>query len=457
MSSLAGRRIARVARRATLAALLCLGACASYSPAPLPTSPSTGPRVADLKVDTSRLRLEPLKSIKVDARDGLDPDELAVLAVLNSPDLRARRAAAKVSQAQVFDAGLLPDPQIDLSADFPTTPGAKIAYTAALALDIQGLLTRSATLAAAKASARQADLDLVWAEWSTAQDARQLAQTALTDEARADALRRVLAQAKDRYAHSQAALKRGDISAQTNSADLAVQLDAQAQLTSAEHDAAAARRQLNALLGLKPEVRLPLVRGATTAGYDEASLAAAAAKVTERRPDLLALQAGYVAEDANLRRAILMQFPLLSLAGNRARDNTGISSVGAAGTFALPIFNGNRGQIAIERATREQLRAEYQARLDQTEAEIASDRAELETAIGRVRELEASVPKLEAMADQASAAYGRGDIDSAGYLALVQNALSRRADLEDQRLAAFQAEAALEMALFLPPSELRTP
>ena len=179
--------------------------------------------------------------------------------------------------------------------------------------------------------------------------------------------------------------------------------------------------------------------------------------MTERRPDLLALQAGYVAEDANLRRAILMQFPLLNLAGNRARDNTGISSVGAAGTFALPIFNGNRGQIAIERATREQLRAEYQARLDQTEAEIASDRAELETAIGRVRELEASVPKLEAMADQASAAYGRGDIDSAGYLALVQNALSRRADLEDQRLAAFQAEAALEMALFLPPSELRTP
>ena len=406
-------------------------------------------------MDVGQLRLDPLKTLAVDARDGLDPEEIAVLAVLNSPDLRAKRAAARVSGAEVFSAGLLPDPQISLSADFPSTPGAAVALAASLSLDIQALFTRSATLASARSSARKADLDLLWAEWGAAQQARQLAETAVADEARAKALGRVRDQAADRYAQSQRALGRGDLASQTTSADLALELDAAAQLNLAEHDATKARLDLDAMLDLKPDVRLPLVGEPGSAAYDEAAISSAAARVAQRRPDLLALQAGYGAQDANLRKSILMQFPLLNLSGNHARDNSNIGSNGLAGTFALPIFNGGRGQVAIEKATREQLRAEYQARLDQTEAEIAQDRAELSAALRQARELEASVPILEAMADRAQAAYARGDIDSGSYLSLVQNALSRRADLEDKRLAAFQAESALETALFLPPAASR--
>ncbi len=434
---------------------LGVGGCAGYSSRPLPATPTTLSRAVDLKVDVARLRLQPLKSIVVDARDGLDPNEIAVLAVLNSPELRAKRAAAKVSQAQVFAAGLLPDPQINLSADFPSTPGASIAYVAGLTLDLQALLTRSAGLASARSSARQADLDLLWAEWGAAQQARQLAETALADEAKVADLTRVRDQAGARYANSERALRRGDLALQTTSADLAVELDAQTQLNTAAHDAAKARRDLNGLLDLKSEVHLPLVLTAAPTGYDAGTVNQAAATLALRRPDLLALQAGYAAENANLRKAILGQFPLLNVSGNHARDNSDISSNGVAGTFALPIFNRGRGQIAIENATREQLRAEYQARLDQAEAEVAGDQAELESATRQVNGMTAKVLELEAMADRSSAAFARGDIDSGAYLALAQAALSRRADLEDKRLAALQAEAALETALFLPPAELR--
>ena len=442
-------------KAAALPLLAALAACASAGDRPLPTAPSTAAAVADLKVDAASLRLQPLKAIVIDARDGLDPDEIAVLAVLNSPDLRAKRAAAKISEAQVFDAGLLPDPQITAGADFPSTPGAAVAYSLAVALDIQALITRSSALAAAKASARQADLDLLWAEWGTAQQARQLAWTALTDEGRAIVLKRVADQARDRAERSAAAAARGDISGPTVGSDLAVQLDAQALLTTAEHDAAKARLDLNALLGLEPGVRAPLAAGPAPATYDPDAIATAARQVADRRPDLLALKAGYQSQNAKLRQAILSQFPLMNVTGNHARDNSDISSNGVAASFALPIFNGNRGQIAIEKATREQLHEEYQARLDQTQAEVAAAQAELASAQRAVRELETSVPRLEAIAGQASAAYARGDIDSAAWLGLVQNALSRRADLEDKRLAALQAEAALETALFLPPAELR--
>jgi outer membrane protein TolC len=153
-----------------------------------------------------------------------------------------------------------------------------------------------------------------------------------------------------------------------------------------------------------------------------------------------------------LRKAILAQFPLMSVTGNHAKDNSGIVSNGASATLALPIFNRGRGQIAVDKATREQLRAEYQARLDQTEAEVAGARAELAAALQQVSDLQSSIPRLQAMADQSAAAYLRGDIDSGTYLALVQAALSRRADLEDKRRAALAAEAALETSLFMPPA-----
>ncbi len=55
------------------------------------------------------------------ARSGtapLTPDELAILAVLANPDLKAARAKAKVSSAQAFAAGLLPDPSLNLGYDF---------------------------------------------------------------------------------------------------------------------------------------------------------------------------------------------------------------------------------------------------------------------------------------------------------------------------------------------------
>ena len=448
--------LARAARHGGAFALMALlAACATAGSRPLAVAPSSAASVADLKVDVSQLRLQPLKTIVVDARDGLDPDEIAVLAVLNSPELRAKRAAAKVNVAQVFNAGLLPDPQITLSADFPATAGASIAYTIAASLDLQGLLSRSASLAAAKGGARQADLDLLWAEWQAAQQARQLAWTAMADEARAGLLRRVRDQARDRYEKTRAAMARGDVSGPTAGSDLAVEMDAQAQLTTAEHDAAKARLDLNAMLDLKPRVIVPLVPGPTPTSYDYAAVSAAAQQVAERRPDLLALKAGYGAQDAKLRQAILAQFPLLNVQANHASDNSGISSNGGAATFALPIFNGNRGQIAIEKATREQLHEEYQARLDATEAQIAAAQAELASSQQAVAALEVSVPQLEAIASRAAAAYRRGDIDSGTYLGLVQNALSRRADLEDKRLAALQAEAALEQALFLPPAELR--
>lgn len=460
-TSLVDMRLRKISRR-RLGGLIkiCLGAallagCATYHARPLPSGPDLQPTPADLKVDIATLRLEPLRSILIDPQAGFSPLDLAVLAALNNPDLRARRAALGVSAAQVFAAGLLPDPQIGAGVDRPIAgPDTHTAMNISPSFDIAGLLARASAERAAKFSARQADLDVLWAEWTAAQQARLLAETALADEARAGFLQQILSVAADRARQSALALSRGDVPAQTAAADLAAKVDIETQLATTQHDAAKARRDLNALVGLDASVTLPLVESGDLDGYTPAQVQGALASLPGRRPDLLALRAGYAAQDVNLRKAILSQFPLASIAFAYARDPTPTTTLGLSAVLALPIFNGHRGDVRVQEATREQLRAEYQARLDLTQTEATTAMAELVSARAQAGALAEDTPRLQAMLGPAPAAFARGDLDSQAYLGLVQTVVGKRADLEDRRLAARVAEIQLETALFLPPAQV---
>ncbi|HEX3918818.1 MAG TPA: TolC family protein [Caulobacteraceae bacterium] len=438
---------------ALVAGLAGLAACTTYKPEPLPTAPATAARASDLKVDVSQLRLAPLQSFAIDPKAGFSPLAVAVLAVLNNPDLTAKRVALGVPAAQVFAAGLLPDPQISFGSDQPIAgPDTHTAISISPSIDIAGLLARASNERAARFTARQANLDLLWAEWTTAQQARLLAETALADEARAAFLADILRVAADRADRTTRALSRGDVTAQTAAADLAAKTDAATALAAARHDAGKARRDLAVLLGLDPSVTLPLVEGPEPPGLGEAAVAADLASLPTRRPDLLALQAGYAAQDAALRKAIIAQFPLASIAFAYARDPTPTTTLGLSAVTALPIINAARGEAHIQEATREQLRAEYQARLDQAAADARSAAAEVASARAQAAALRADLPRLEAMLAPAPAAFARGDIDSQTYLALVQTVIARRADLADRELTARLAEIQLETALFAPPS-----
>jgi outer membrane protein TolC len=157
-----------------------------------------------------------------------------------------------------------------------------------------------------------------------------------------------------------------------------------------------------------------------------------------------------------VRKAVLAQFPLLNLAYNYAKDPAGTTTQGLAAVIAAPIFGNRLAEVRLQEATREQLRAEYQARLDGAVAEAANAQAEYASAAAQAVTLRADVPRLEALGKPAVAAYDRGDLDSQAYLTLTQTILSKRADLDDRELARRLAEIQLETALFLPPASSRT-
>ena len=341
-------------------AVAALAGCATFHP--LPLASGRGPqRVEDITVPAKSMPTPALRTYPFDPSNGLDVTELAMLAVANDPDLKIQRDAAGVAHAQAYAAGLLPDPQLNYEHDRPTgdyPPGTTDAYTAGLTFDLGNLITRSARVKSARAGAHQVDLDLLWNEWQAIAQARTLFDRVYYQRKLVGRLEREQSALAPMQAAIARALQSGDLTYDTASTGSNAASDVANQLGAARRQLDSARHDLHGLLGLDASVPLNLAGGPFAVDPDAQEVQRTLDDMPARRPDLLALQAGYHAQDEKLRAAILAQFPAITVGFVKARDNGNISSKGFSISLSLPLFDGNRGNLAIERATRQQLHAE---------------------------------------------------------------------------------------------------
>ena len=394
-----------------VAALLSvsLAACASY--APLPLDKAAGDRPIDgrmLTQEAGAIRRPFLTPVLIDLARPLDGNAIATIAVIANPDLKAARARAGVSNAQAFAARLLPDPTLSLGASpVLSGPDPFVDLVGALGFDLNSLRTRGVRAAQTRAAVQQVRLDLAWTEWQTAGQARIRAARILGLEQTAALTEATRASARSLLDRTQRAAGRGDLAGDAVQAARTSFADAENKARVTERDLAAARGELAALLGLpttairlapEPIADLPL---------DPDRLYAIA---KANRTDLQALEAGYVAQDAVLRRAILEQFPTLALNVTANRDTSGNLIVGPAVDFTLPLWNRNRGAIAVESATRAGLKAEYEARLAQARAEIAAAVAGIAVARRQRDAALRDVPAARRYAESSRRAAARGDL-----------------------------------------------
>ena len=78
--------------------------------------------------------------------------------------------------------------------------------------------------------------------------------------------------------------------------------------------------------------------------------------------------------------------------------------------MTLPLFNGNRGNIAVEKATRESLYQEYIQRLDDAYTAVDGISSELSLLGDQLRNAQSMETALDASVKQARVAYGAGDM-----------------------------------------------
>lgn len=347
---------------------------------------------------------------KVDLGQPLDPIAVAQVAVIANPDLRALRKQAQVADAQVFAAGLLPDPTfsfgIDLVVSGPVTALAN-ALAGSLSEDFSAVRTRAATIAQAQAQARQVRLDLAWAEWQTAGQARLVASQIVSGGRQLELLREIDRVSRDLFDRTRRAAGRGDIGGdQLQSARIA-DLDATAQLRTAELALAQARQDLVKQLGLPPQTEIRLVAGPRSQPAPDCERLS---QLAAQRTDIAALRAGYEAQDAAVRLAKLSAFPAPNLTINASRNESGNRFVGPAIGLTLPLWNRGRGSIALAEATGAALQAQYDARLFRARADISALCTLYDLAARQIENARSQMPALERFAAASSRAARRGDL-----------------------------------------------
>jgi len=183
------------------------------------------------------------------------------------------------------------------------------------------------------------------------------------------------------------------------------------------------------------------------------------ASLPVRRPDLIALQLGYQAQEARVRGAVLGQFPALTLGPNYGSDTTRVQSLGPSISVVLPLFNRNRGQIAIQRATREQFRVEYTARLAAAEGGARALLANIAVLQRQLAAARAGLGQARSLAADAEGALRGGLLDELSYVQLVITRLEKERQvigLEQQLIDARTSLATL-LGVGLPPVQLIQP
>lgn len=420
-----------------IALVLAMSGCAHYAPLPLGDSPKVleTPVASILEEHAGAIERPWLKPTKINLSAPLSPDAIAALAVINNPDLVALRTRSGIADAQVFAAGLLPDPAISLSADKVVSgPDTLANLASAIGLDLNALRTRAVTREQAREQARQVRLDLAWAEWQTAGQAKIQAVRIIGLGTIFELSRQSALAAQTQLARTAAAAARGDVPASDAETARIAAFDAKDRARTAALDLANAKLDLARLLGLPPGTNLELAPVALPGTPPSTERLFEIARAN--RTDLAALRAGYGAQEAAVHKAVLDQFPSLNLTLNVARDSTGNLQVGPAVDFTLPLWNRNRGGIAVERATRETLRAEYAARLFQTRADIAAANSGIALSRRQLDEAKAGLATLQELAAVSARAAAKGDLSQAA-------AITAEQQLRDRELIVAQADLAI--------------
>ena len=422
---------------------------------PLPTSPDLVRQLSQLDTRIPAVPGEAQRTIATDKP--LDIDDIGLLAVLNDPDLRAERGTLDVARAGLLQASLLPNPAGTLSYT-PLLGGHDIApaWAASLTEDVKAILTYHTRKKSARFQFDQVNADLLWQEWQVVQQARILALDLYWGNLAVTLAQRELQLLDQEAQDVQAATRAGSLDLTALAPLLAARAAAAQTAASVNLAQLQGWQQLDALLGLEPDVRFAITPPVVAPMPPD--MAALITQVPERRPDLVALQLGYRSADETVRSAIIGQFPALVAGYAWGQDTGNVRSGGPTAAFDVPIFDRNQGQVAQARATRLQLHEQYQARLDAAVGAARGLAVQIQRLTGDVHDAETAATAAEVQSKSAQQAYAQDTLDQRSLADFETTALQRRIEAIalERSLGEARITLTVDLGLGLPQTRIAT-
>ncbi len=391
-----------------------LSGCATYKPAPIePLAVLEGLEALRWHPAPSPRGTEPSAD---SAPAGVGPRELAAFAVSTHPELAAARAAVGVRRALLVEAGLLPDPE--LGWDGMDVFASKLVDRTSSSVDAIsgfGLMfpllrpgERGARIGAAEWRAEEARRRVAEAEWSLTRSVHVAYEEVQSAELLSVQIKALTELAESTHAYFERAREAGAATAIQANLALGELQKMRLEVVRADARVQSARQDLNALLGLPPEVELELGTGEDPSEHAalQSGLAELATHAVEARPDLAALLAGYQVAEQELRLAVSKQFPRLAI-------GTGLS-------LTLPFFSEfGRPAMRTALAAREQLGREFTAAVHAARQEIAAARSLWQLADREVELFENELlPNAEQNLELSRTAFQAGEVTLLETLAL---------------------------------------
>lgn len=441
---------------AVIAAFASLSGCAIYRPLPLANQPNLAGSLEALN-HTIPSDNSDKAAVSLKLKRPLAPDVIGMLAVLNNPVLAAQHGQLDAARATLISATLLPNPSVSYSHEsLKSGPGTSSATSASISEDIRSIITYHQRAEAARSRFRQVRANLVWQEWQVAQKARLLAVQIFAGRQEVQIRQHELDLLDNELDRVHTATLAGNLDLSAEAPLLAAKASADIAISSARMNLLKAWQDLDATLGLEPSVRFAVAEPKILLPRHMDSLIAS---LPDRRPDLVALRLGYKAADADVRAAIISQFPAFSLDFSRSRDTSNVVSAGPGITLDLPIFDRNQGNVAMTRATRLRLHAIYQARLDEAEGSINGLRARRQVIIADLRKARAASRRAEAHANAAQRAYQQGNLSQRDLTDYQTTALERQINVVSYSRALTETNLALliELGAGFPQTMLMPP
>jgi len=434
--------------------LYFLTGCTSYQPQALTEQgvqqQLQTPTTEQLRIQAAQIKHPLLKPINFDLKDGLSPDEAALLAVLNNSEARAVRAASGIARAQLLQAGLLPNPTFSYNFDVPSgglSEGKVMAFGLGLNWEVTALLTQDNKITAAQAGQQAVDLQIAWKEWQIAEAAKLASYQLLVYGKQQTLLQEILQRLESNRDQLQQAVNKGLATEIDKVAASTAKNAVQSRLQTIQQQTNLQQQRLNRAIGLKPnavvslQADIALADTVTPPNYETLTN-----HLAQRRLDLLALQQSYARQEEQLHIDVLQQFPKISIGMTQSKTDSSSYTVGAGVSLTLPIFDQNQGAIALATATRQQLFDEYSNRVFQTKADIAELLETIQSLNTQIQTVYTSLSDLTNLLQIYQRAHENGQVDVLSYYQAWNNVANKQLDLLTLQLHLIEARIGLEIA-----------